>query len=182
MRVLISGAGVSGPAVAYFLARAGAHITVVDKAPALLSHGQNIDINGSAVAVVKKMGVLDQVHRWNTTEKGGRLVHENDHAYALFPQSNEGGHRFSPTNEFEILRGDLARVLYEPTAKHPNVKYLFATTVKEVLSNDEKSVKVELSNGDIEEYDALVVSDGQWSRLRKQHFAPEDLTVRDTNM
>lgn len=181
MRVLVSGAGISGPALAFFMAKSGAHITIVEKAPSMLSQGQNIDINGSAVTVVKKMGVLDQVRRWHTTERGGRLVHEDDRAFAVFPQT-PGSSSFSPTNEFEILRGDLAHVLYEPTAAHPNVRYLFGTTVKEVLSNDDKSVKVELSNGEVDEFDVLVVADGQWSKLRKQHFAPEDLTVHDTNM
>ncbi len=43
---------------------------------------------------------------------------------------------------------------------HPNVKYLFDTMIKKVISNDEEAVKVELTNGEIQEYDLLVAADG----------------------
>lgn len=180
MHVLISGVGVAGPAVAFFLARAGARVTLVEKAPILLSSGQNIDVSGSAISVVKKMGLMDQLRHLNTREIGTKLVNDKNQAYASFPMQK--GRSGSLTAEFEILRGDLAKMLYEPTKDHPNVEYLFGTTVKEVLSNDDASVKVELSNGKVFDYDVLVVADGQWSKLRKNNFPSEDLKVIDTNM
>lgn len=180
MRVLISGVGVAGPAVAFFLAKAGARVTVVEKAAALLVSGQNIDVSGTAISVIKKMGLMDQLRDLNTKEVGTRLVNDKGQAYASFPMQK--GSSVSLTAEFEILRGDLARMLYEPTRDHPNVKYLFSTTVKEVLSNDDTSVKIELSSGEVQEYDVLVVADGQWSKLRKTNFPPDDLKVIDTNM
>ena len=70
MYVLISGAGIAGHTLAWFLAKAGARITVVEKSQSLLPYGQNIDINGSAINVIKKMGLIDQIQRFNTTEKG----------------------------------------------------------------------------------------------------------------
>lgn len=180
MRVLVSGVGVAGPAVAFFLSKIGARVTVVEKAPVLLSSGQNIDVNGTAISVIKRMGLMNQLRNLNTREVGTRLVNEKGQAYASFPMQK--GSSTSLTSEFEILRGDLAKMLYEPTKNHPNVKYLFSTTVKKVLSNDDSSIKVELSNGDVQDYDVLVVADGQWSKLRKDNFPPEDLTVVDTNM
>ena len=74
MRVLISGAGIAGPTLAWFLARTGASITIVEKMPSMRATGQNIDISGCAITVVKKMGLLDEVRRWNTTEKGTQLI------------------------------------------------------------------------------------------------------------
>src|SRR5450755_317272 len=56
MRVLISGGGIAGPTLAWFLAQAGARITIVKKSHSLLPHGQNVDIHGSARTVIKKMG------------------------------------------------------------------------------------------------------------------------------
>lgn len=168
MRVLVSGAGIAGPTVAYFLAKAGAKITIVDKAPALLPHGQNIDLQGSSISVVKRMGLLEAIRRNNTTEQGTQLVDENGRTLASFPLVE--GHRMSVTSEFEILRGDLSKVLYEPTSNDPNVDYLFDTTVKKVISNDDTSVKVQFSNGQVHEYDVLIIADGQWSGLRKQCF------------
>lgn len=180
MRVLISGVGVAGPAVAFFLSKVGAHVTVVEKAPVLLSSGQNIDVSGTAISVIKKMGLMDQLKNLNTREVGTRFVSEKGQAYASFPLRKGSSGSF--TAEFEILRGDLAQMLYEPTKDHPNVEYLFSTTVKQVLANDDTSVKVELSSGKVQEYDVLVVADGQWSKLRKNNFPPEDLTIIDTNM
>lgn len=55
-RVLVSGAGIAGPSLAWFLAKTGANITVLEKAPTLLPYGQNIDIkSGSALKVLIKI-------------------------------------------------------------------------------------------------------------------------------
>jgi 2-polyprenyl-6-methoxyphenol hydroxylase-like FAD-dependent oxidoreductase len=179
MHVLISGAGVAGPALAWFLAKTGVRVTVVEKASSLMPIGQNIDVDGTALSVIKKMGLMSELRRLNTTEKGTDLVDTNGRIIASFPLSNGSA---SATSEFEILRGDLAKMLAEASMELPNVNYLLGTTITKVLSNDENAVKVELSNGEMHEYDLLAAADGQWSRTRKQCFAPEDVTVVDKGM
>ena len=170
MRVLVSGAGISGPTLAYFLAKKpGAHITVLEKSHALLPYGQNIDLEGSALTVIQKMGLLDELRRWNTTEKGTQFIDPNGQPFAPFPVKK--GHA-SPTSEFEILRGDLARILYDSAKDLPNVDFQFSTTIQEVISNDVDNVKVRLSDGKVHQYDLLVAADGQWSRIRKHCFSP----------
>ncbi|KAL8665287.1 MAG: hypothetical protein Q9202_002338 [Teloschistes flavicans] len=180
MRVLISGAGIAGPTLAWFLAKAGAHVTVFEKSHALLPHGQSIDFTGSAITVIKKMSLLDQVRRLNTTEKGSQFIDPKGRPFAPFPLN--GGDGASFTNEFEILRGDLAKILHDATTNDVNVKYRLGTTVKEVISNDDTTVKVETSSGEVEEFDLLVAADGQWSKLRKQCFPPESVKVVDKGM
>ena len=179
MRVLISGAGIAGPTLAWFLAKSGASVTVVEKSPSLLSHGQNVDISDSAITVIKKMGLLDEIRRFNTTEKGTQIIGSNGQAFAGFPVKVGSA---SPTSEFEILRGDLASILYKASKDHPNVSYLFGTTVTEVVANDDTAVKVELSNGQVQTYDLLVAADGQWSKVRKQCFSPECVSVVDKGL
>ncbi|KAI9852678.1 MAG: hypothetical protein M1824_001825 [Vezdaea acicularis] len=179
MRVLISGAGIAGPTLAWFLAKAGARVNIVEKSRSLLRQGQNIDIEGSAITAIKKMGLLEEIRRFNTTEKGTQFIDSKGRPFAPFPQK---GSSASPTSEFEILRGDLAEVLYEATKDHPNVHYSFGTTIKEVVSNDQDTVKVELSNGEVQEYDLLVAADGQWSKVRKQCFPPESVSLVDKGM
>jgi 2-polyprenyl-6-methoxyphenol hydroxylase-like FAD-dependent oxidoreductase len=180
MRAVISGAGIAGPTLAWFLAKAGARVTIVEKSHSLLPHGQNVDIQGSALTIIKKMGLVDQIRRFNTTEKGTQFIDPKGQPFAPFPVKE--GSSASLTSEFEILRGDLAAVLYESTKHHPNVNYLFGTTIKEVVSNDGDTVKVELSNGEVREFDLLVAADGQWSKVRKQCFPSEHINVVDMGM
>ena len=180
MRVLISGAGIAGPSLAWFLAKAGVRITIVEKSQSLLAHGQNVDLQGSAISVLKKMGLMDQVRQNNTTEKGTLFIDKRGNAFAPFPVREGTSASFS--SEFEILRADLARILYEATNDLPNVEYRFGTTVKNVMSNNDDIVKVEMSDGEIEEFDLLVAADGQWSKVRKQCFPPESVKVVDKGM
>ncbi|KAK7468490.1 hypothetical protein VKT23_002996 [Stygiomarasmius scandens] len=180
MRVLINGAGIAGPTLAWFLAKAGARITIIEKSHSLLSYGQNIDINGSAIAIIRKMGLLDQIRRFNTTEKGTQFIDPKGRPFAPFPVNN--GSSISFTSQFEILRGDLAAILHEATKDHPNIKYLFGTTIEEIISNTDDTVKVKSSNGEVQEFDLLVAADGQWSKVRKQCFPPEYVNVVDKGM
>jgi 2-polyprenyl-6-methoxyphenol hydroxylase-like FAD-dependent oxidoreductase len=180
MRVLISGAGVAGPTLAWFLAKTGASITVVEKGQDILPHGQNVDLKGTAVTVIKKMGLLDRVRQSNTTEKGTQFIDSKGDPFASFPVKE--GFSVSLSSEFEILRGDLAAILYEASRECPEVKYLFGTTIKEVISNDNDTVAVKFSHGKVKEFDLLVAADGQWSKVRQQCFPTECVNVIDKGM
>lgn len=182
MRVLISGAGVAGSTLANVLARSGAHITVLEKSPAMLPHGQNVDIQGAAVTAIKRMGLLRELERHNTTEKGTQFVNPGGQPFALFPVRE--GSIASLTSQYEILRADLALILYNAAKEHANVNFLFDTTIKQVIANDDDgdSVCVELSSGVVERYDILVAADGQWSRVRRQCFPDDIVDVKDMGM
>jgi len=180
MHTVISGAGVAGPALAWFLARSGTRVTLVEKAASLLPHGQNVDIQNTARIIIQKMGLQEEFLRRGTKEKGTQFVDTQGKTFAPLPLTKESA--ISATSEYEILRGDLADLLYQATKDHPNVDYRFGTTIKKVLSNDEKSVKVELSTGEVQEYDLLVLSDGQWSKLRTQIFPEDAVNVVDLGM
>ena len=184
MRVLISGAGIAGPALAWGLAKAGTRVTVIEKSDAILPYGQNIDLKGSAVTVAEKMGLLYRIKQSHTTEQGTKLIDPNGRPFAIFPVI-KGGSAGNFTSEFEILRGDLAAIFHDATKDHPNIEYLLGTTIKEVVSKDPKTVKVEFNkngNGEAQEFDLLVAADGQWSKVRKQCFPPESVKVVDMGM
>ncbi|ETS77900.1 hypothetical protein PFICI_09962 [Pestalotiopsis fici W106-1] len=175
MRVLISGAGVAGPTLAWFLARTGAQVTIVEKSSSILPHGQNIDIKDSSLTIINKMGLMDEIRRFNTTEQGTRFIGPSGQPFAPFPVKE--GHMCSPSSEFEILRADLAKVLYNATKDHANIQYLFGTAVSKVISNNDKGVRVELCNGEVHDFGLLVAADGQWSKLRKQCFDADQVKV-----
>jgi 2-polyprenyl-6-methoxyphenol hydroxylase-like FAD-dependent oxidoreductase len=177
MRVLISGSGIAGPTLAWFLAKTGVHITVVEKSRAILPHGQNVDLQGSALTVIKKMGLLDEIRRLNTTEKGTQFIDPKGQPFAPFPKHE--GISASLTSQWEVLRGDLAAILYRASNENSNVAYLLGTTIKDVVSNNENNVTVKFSNGEVQEFDLLVAADGQWSKIRKQCFPTEHVNVVD---
>lgn len=180
MRVLISGAGIAGPTLAYFLAKTGASITVIERSPELLPNGHSIDIKGSAVAVIKKMGLIESIREAYTSEKGSHFIGSDEKLVAAFPVREGMGGTLSAN--YEILRADLAGILYKASKGLANVEYRFGQTIEEVVSNDKDSVTVRLDNAEVLNYDLLVLADGQWSRTRQLVFPSKDLTVIDKNM
>lgn len=64
--VLISGAGLAGPALAYWLRRYGFEPTVVERAPALRDGGYKVDVRGAATEVLKRMGVYERARALDT--------------------------------------------------------------------------------------------------------------------
>ena len=108
-RVLVSGASIAGPALAYWLDRYGFETTIVERAPELRTGGQNVDVRGAGREVVRRMGLEDDVRAATTGEVGTRFVGPTGRTVAEFPAgtSDSGG----ATAELEILRGDLARLL-----------------------------------------------------------------------
>ncbi|QIW95881.1 hypothetical protein AMS68_001399 [Peltaster fructicola] len=178
MHVLISGAGVAGSALAWFLARLDIKVTILERSKSQLAQGQNVDISGSAVMVLKKMGLHEEVRKNNTTEKGTIFLDRAGKEIGKFPAGPE---EMSPTRELEILRGDLAVLFYDAVKDHPNVEILFETSIQELISNDDKSVKVKLSNDQTNEYDIAFAADGQWSTLRKLAFSSESIKIVDRN-
>src|SRR3989442_15223951 len=76
--VLISGASVAGPALAYWLRRHGMDVTVVERSPAPRPGGQGIDIRGAARTVIERMGLMDQVPAMHTGVHGIAYVGEHN--------------------------------------------------------------------------------------------------------
>lgn len=181
MHILIVGSGIAGPTLACWISHNLENsITVLEKSPSLLLYGQNVDISGSAVTCIKKMGLMPQVKHCNTKELGTRFIDSYGKPFAPFPIKE--GSSASLTSEYEILRGDLAKILYNATQSHSNVTYLFNTTITEVLQNDSLSVKVLLSDNTVRTYDLLVAADGQWSKTRSLIFPSQQVTISHQGM
>ncbi|WP_040812301.1 FAD-dependent monooxygenase [Nocardia concava] len=162
--VLISGASVAGPALAYWLERYGFQVTVVEKAPSLRSGGQAVDFTGEThMTVLERMGVLDDIKRRQTGKTDWVLVDESGTEQAVMAGEFLGG-------DIEILRGDLAQVLYNRTAG--KCEYLFGDTVT-ALQESADGVYVEFQNSPARVFDLVFGCDGIHSRIRKLAFGPE---------
>src|SRR5262249_39292796 len=119
--VLISGAGIAGPALAHCLHRYGFDVTVVERAPGPRPGGQAVDLRGVSREVVRRMGLEAPIMAARTNTRGMSFVDRNNKRIAQMRAENSGGDGFIA--EVEILRGDLAIVLYRAT-EH-DVKYIF---------------------------------------------------------
>lgn len=101
---------IAGPALGYRLTRYGFEVTVVEKAPELRPGSQAVDFKGvTHRTVLSRMGILDDVRRAQTGGQDGTVVDAAGRRLAVVPGEFSGG-------EIEIVRGDLARLLYDRTS------------------------------------------------------------------
>ena len=168
-RVLITGASVAGNTVAWWLGRAGFDVTVVERTADFRDGGQNIDVRGVGREVLRLMGLERAALAQGTGEVGTAWVREDGTVAAQFHTADTGAD--GPTAEMEILRGDLARLLYEPAKDH--VTYRFGDSIAGVAPNDDGAI-VTFAGGTSERYDLVVVAEGVGSRTRELVFPGEN--------
>ncbi|GGN13018.1 FAD-dependent oxidoreductase [Dyadobacter beijingensis] len=165
-KVLIAGASIAGPVLAYWLSKFGFEVSIVERAPSLRLGGQSIDVNGPARRVAEWMGILDAIKAANTGEVGTQWVDKNNEVTASFPKEGAA----SLTQELEIVRGDLVEILYNLTKN--DVEYLFDDQI-ESLEQDEQEARVHFARGHSGSYDLVIAADGIRSKTRKLMFGDE---------
>ena len=96
-RVLISGAGVAGPALAHSLLRCGFQVTLVERAATLRPGGHAIDVRGVALEVLRRMGLYDAAHARRTHMNGGSVLDADGNEVSRSEErSFSGGRPSSP--------------------------------------------------------------------------------------
>ncbi|MEU9131469.1 FAD-dependent monooxygenase [Kitasatospora sp. NPDC048540] len=171
--ILISGGGIAGPALAYWLHRAGFAVTVVERAPAPRPGGQTVDLRGAGRTVIERMGLMPQARELSVQQHGFVLVDAADRITARVGADSFGGEGI--ISEIEILRGDLGQLLYEAT--RPHVEYLFDDTITS-LDQDEDGVSVGFERGGRRRFGLVVGADGLHSVVRSLAFGPQAGSVR----
>lgn len=166
-RILITGASIAGNAAAWALGRQGVEVTVVERAPAFRDGGQNIDVRGVGRDVLRRMGLEAAALAHGTGEEGTAWINADGEAAATFTADGDDG----PTAEMEILRGDLARLLYD--AARPHAAYRFRDHIVAV-DDGEADAQVRFESGEEANYDAVIVAEGVGSSTRETVFAGEN--------
>lgn len=171
MRILISGGGVAGPSLAFWLSKLGHDITLIERWPTLRTTGQQIDLRGPGIQVMKRMGLMNLFRSYAVSERGLQFVDDSGRQKVFFPVNKTGTGLQSFTTDYEIMRGDLCRMLYDVTKD--KVKYMFGTHIASLEPRDD-AVAVTLSDGTVDQFDLVVGADGQGSRTRKMILGSSD--------
>jgi 2-polyprenyl-6-methoxyphenol hydroxylase-like FAD-dependent oxidoreductase len=170
--VLISGAGIAGPALAFWLARNGYRVVVVESASGIRPGGQTVDLRGAGADVVTRMGLLDDMKRRSMDQRGIAWVRSDGSRRAQMPVEAFNGN--GVVSKLEILRGDLVDVLYETTKDV--TEYRFGTRIS-ALEQTREGVTATLTDGTELTADLVVGADGPHSAVRRLIFGPEDRFV-----
>ena len=172
--VLISGASIAGPVLAYWLDRYGFDVTVVERASAVRSGGYPIDIRGTAIDVVERMGLLPAVHAAHIASRSLTFVNANGGAIGTISPYDLAANE---ERDMELPRGALTTLFYDLT-KSSAVRYRFDDSI-ESLDDDGAGVEVRFKSGERGRYDVVVGADGLHSNTRKLVFGPEEPFRRD---
>lgn len=166
--VLISGASIAGPALAYWLDRYGFDVTVIERARGVRAGGYPIDVRGSAIVIADRMGILPALReatihtqRMTVLRRDGRLAG----SIALPEVLGE-----SAARDVELPRGELSELLYALT--RDRLDYIFDDSIR-TLTESERGVEVTFERGQPRTVDVVVGCDGLHSVTRRLAFGPE---------
>jgi 2-polyprenyl-6-methoxyphenol hydroxylase-like FAD-dependent oxidoreductase len=166
--VLVSGAGVAGSCVAWWLDRCGYAVSLVEQAPEPRTGGYVIDFWGLGYDVAEKMGVLDELRRHDLNVQEFRIV-------------DRGGRRISGFNQgavqelikgrgMSLPRSALASALYEAVKDRVDVRFGNSVTG---LEDSPRGVHVTFREGDAQTFDLVVGADGLHSAVRRLCFGED---------
>jgi 2-polyprenyl-6-methoxyphenol hydroxylase-like FAD-dependent oxidoreductase len=165
MRVLISGAGIAGPTLAYWLARYGIEPTLVEVAPRLRTGGYVIDFWGTGYDVAARMGLLPDIHRQGYQVRQVKVVNQSGQRISGFPV--DVFERATKGRYISLARGDLAALIFAQL--EGKVETIFAESVTEI-SQDASGVHVSFQREPARDFDLVVGADGLHSRVRELVF------------
>ena len=157
----------AGLAAGITLGASGHDVLIVEHAAQLRTGGSPIDIRGDAIAIVDKLGLLQQIddHTVSMTELA-QFVDRDGQIIADLPGDEVG----DSDGDLEIPRDDLARVFLE--ALNPATSPVFGESIR-TLHQDADGVDVAFVSGKTDRFDLVVGADGMHSLTRRLAFGPE---------
>lgn len=175
MKILISGAGIAGLTAAYWLEKYSFKPTIVERAPTLLTGGYKIDVRGSALGVLRRMGIYDTVVAASTHMKGALLVDRK--GKVINEMSGDAfGHRVD--DDVEIIRGALCKILMDQI---PDVEFIFGDSIQGITSFS-NGVQVKFQNNQPREFDVVIGADGIHSNVRRIIFGNEKKFLQELGL
>ncbi len=168
MRVLISGAGIAGPTLAYWLAHYGIESTIVEAAPKLRTSGYIIDFWGAGFDIADRMGLVPELLSKGYVLKELKVVDRNGERIAGFPV--ESFSRITHGRYMSIPRSELSASIFGRV--QDQVETIFGDSIA-AIEQDDKRARVAFEHNGTRDFDLVVGADGLHSRVRELVFGPE---------
>ena len=166
MRILISGASISGPVLGYWLTRYGFDVTIVERAPALRKTGGHaVDLFRPAMEISEKMGVLPGIEALATGTEALTMYRQGARRAARIDLTKVVG--AASDRHVEIMRDDLSAAYYDAGRDH--VEYLFGDSITDISPHGEVTFELAAPRS----YDVVVGADGLHSNVRRLVFGED---------
>jgi len=177
LNILIVGCSIAGPTLASFLLLSplDVRITILERASAPRAEGQNVDVRGVGVSLIRKLGIENLIRASTTGEEGVQMVDTHNRVWAAHA-ADKTGEVQTPTSDIEILRGRLAQICYLNSVRTsekaqrdggPGVEYIFGDYLASVEQDDDQ-VHVQFAKSkQRRSFDLLVGADGLQSSTRR---------------
>jgi 2-polyprenyl-6-methoxyphenol hydroxylase-like FAD-dependent oxidoreductase len=169
MKVLISGIGIAGPTLAYWLSVYGVTSTLVERAPRLRAGGYAIDFWGRGYDIAERMGIIPEIRRDGYEIKELRIVNSRGRRTGgfnvdIFRTATEGRY-------VTIARSDLARNIFRKI--EGRCETIFDDSITRIEQTG-AGVDVNFEHAAPRRFDAVIGADGLHSAVRKLVFGNED--------
>lgn len=167
-KILISGAGVAGPTLAWWLHRFGLEPSIVEIAPEFRTGGYMVDFWGKGFDLIESMGLRPEVERRGYRIREVRFVHADGTRAGGF--STDGFKRVTGERFTSLPRSDLAEIIWKSLPGSVGTRFGDEVTA---LEQQPDCVRVHFASSPPEDFDLVVGADGLHSRIRELLFGPE---------
>jgi len=167
--ILISGAGIAGTTLAFWLNKFGFNPTIIEISPNLREGGYAIDFMGAGYDVAEKMGIIPLLEKADINVSKVRFVDTNNNEKGSMNYAKIK--KLMNNRAFTLLRSDLAKVIYENLNKE--VEIIFGNEIEKIEQTKENII-VTFRSGKSRSFDLLVGADGLHSVVRNLTFGSEE--------
>jgi 2-polyprenyl-6-methoxyphenol hydroxylase-like FAD-dependent oxidoreductase len=168
MKIVINGVGVAGPALGYWLTKAGHEVVLVEEAPRLRAGGYIIDFWGIGYDIAEEMGLIGEIRRLGYQVREVRFVGRDGRKRGGFDLTVFG--RMTHDRFTSVPRSDVSATVYR--AIEGRVEAIFGDSVAGIDEHD-NGVRVTFDHARSCDADLVIGADGLHSRVRRLAFGAD---------